>query len=174
MLKYLFIVLISCINILLNASNMTTVDNVDLMKYQGTWYEIAKIPNWFQKKCAKNVTATYKLREDGYLSVFNRCVEKSGDVNDIEGLARVKDTLTNAKLEVSFVKFLWNNWFWGDYWIIGLADDYSWVVVGTPEKKYGWILAREKQLNKTTQRHIFEILEEKGYDPRNFVFTLQE
>jgi len=89
MLKYLFIVLISCINILLNASNMTTVDNVDLMKYQGTWYEIAKIPNWFQKKCAKNVTATYKLREDGYLSVFNRCVEKSGDVNDIEGLAGI-------------------------------------------------------------------------------------
>ncbi len=159
---------------LISAAEPKPVEKVDLLQYQGTWYEIAKLPNWFQKKCAKNTTASYKLREDGYISVINRCIEKDGEINEIEGKARIVDKQSNAKLEVSFARFLWKNWFWGDYWVIGLADDYSWAIVGGPNHKYAWILAREKSLSKSTLVKIFDILKEQGYETDKFEFTLQD
>jgi len=83
------------------------------------------------------------------------------------------DANTNAKLEVSFVSFLGMNFFWGDYWIIGLGDDYDYAVVGHPERKYGWILARTPKLEETTLDEIFAVLREKGYDPDDFEMTVQ-
>jgi apolipoprotein D and lipocalin family protein len=162
------------LSILLNANDLTTVNEVDLLRYKGVWHEIAKLPNRFQKKCAKNVTATYRLREEGDISVINRCVEKDGKINTVEGIAKVVDRATNAKLEVSFVRFLWSNWFYGNYWIIGLADDYSWAVVGEPTRKYGWILAREKQLEEPVMQEIFSLLKHRGYDSKEFVMTIQD
>ena len=151
-----------------------TVGSVDLQKYIGTWYEIAKIPNRFQKSCAKNTTATYKLRDDGKIDVINSCVEDNGDINTAEGVARVVDTKSNAKLEVSFVSILGFHLFWGDYWIIGLEKDYRYAVVGTPTRKYGWVLSRTKKLSKTEEEEIFSTLREKGYDPDKFIFTEQD
>lgn len=174
MIKFILIAIISCSSLLLSAKDLTTVESVDLLKYQGVWHEIAKIPNRFQNKCDKNVTASYKLREDGNISVINRCVEFDGSINEIEGVARIVDTDSNAKLEVSFVRLLWKNLFWGDYWIIALSDDYSWAIVGEPSRKYGWILARDKQLEKPILKKIYLILEEKGYDPQKFEATTQE
>jgi len=174
MLKFILIAIICFSNLLLSADEVTTVEKVDLLKYQGTWYEIAKLPNWFQRKCEKNVTATYKLKEDGNISVINTCIEKDGKVNQIEGMAKIADSKSNAKLEVSFVRFFWKNWFYGNYWIIGLADDYSWAIVGEGSRKYAWILAREKILDQATMQEVFSILEEKGYDPKEFEMTWQE
>ncbi len=151
-----------------------TVDSVDLQKYIGTWYEIAKIPNSFQKQCACNTTAEYSIRADGRIDVVNRCTKSDGTVDEAKGIARIADTLTNSKLEVSFVRLFGIQLFWGDYWIIGLDKDYRYAVVGSPSRKYGWILGRMPDLSQEDQNKIFEILKKQGYDPRSFVFTVQK
>jgi apolipoprotein D and lipocalin family protein len=156
------------------SSEPQTVNYVDLKKYVGTWYEIAKIPNRFQSDCDKNTTANYKIREDGKIAVLNKCVEKDGSINDAEGVAVINDKKTNAKLEVSFVSILGINLFWGDYWIIGLDNNYKYAVVGHPERKYGWILCREPKMSEEDLSKVFALLKEKGYDPNKFVMTRQD
>jgi len=151
----------------------STVEYVDVDRYVGLWYEIAKIPNRFQKKCAGGTTARYAIRDDGKIDVVNTCMKKDGDTYSVKGIAKIVDANTNAKLEVSFVSFLGMNFFWGDYWIIGLGDDYDYAVVGHPERKYGWILARTPKLEETTLDEIFAVLREKGYDPDDFEMTVQ-
>jgi len=147
---------------------VTTVDQVDLARYVGLWYEVAKIPNKFQKQCARGTTAEYILREDGRITVVNRCFKENGDLDDAKGVAKIVDPVTNAKLEVSFVSFLGWRPFWGDYWIIGLDKDYRWVIVGTPDRKYGWVLARTPTLGNDTLEGIFAILQSQGYDVSDF------
>ena len=151
-----------------------TVDSVDLKKYVGVWYEIAKIPNSFQKKCACNTTATYTVRDDGRIDVLNRCSKSDGTADEAKGIAKIVDTVTNSKLEVSFVRLFGIQLFWGDYWIIGLNKDYRYAIVGTPSRKYGWILSRSPALSQEDQNRIFEILEKQGYNPKNFIFTEQK
>jgi len=152
---------------------LTTVQQVELSRYIGLWYEIAKIPNRFQKKCAGNTTAKYELREDGRIDVINSCVTADGKNNRIKGVARIVDAATNAKLQVSFVSLLGLRLFWGDYWIIGLGDNYEYAVIGHPQRKYGWILSRTPQLEPTTLATIHALLREKGYNPDEFVMTRQ-
>jgi len=151
-----------------------TVEKVDLNLYAGTWYEIARIPNRFQDQCVKNVTATYTLRENGKIDVINRCVEEDGNVDEAEGIAQVVDEISFSKLEVSFVSFLGIRPFWGDYWILGLEENYQYVVVGDPSRDYGWILSRTKKMKKEDLETCFKILREQRYDPEKFVMTLQE
>ena len=142
---------------------VTAVDYVDLERYVGLWYEIAKIPNRFQKDCVRGTTATYTLREDGRITVLNRCVEADEEINGADGVAEVVHP-SHAKLRVSFVSFLGWRPFWGDYWVLGLDADYRWAAVGTPNRKYGWILAREPTLDESTLEGIFAIFERNGYD----------
>ncbi|HDP89120.1 MAG TPA: hypothetical protein ENN42_04070 [Thioalkalivibrio sp.] len=146
-----------------------TVEHVDLARYTGTWHEIAKIPNRFQARCVADTTATYTQSEDGRIDVLNRCRVEGGEYDQAHGVARVVDTDTNAKLEVSFVHFLGRQWFWGDYWVIGLAEDYSWVVVGHPERTYGWVLASNRDLGDEATGRIEQILVENGYEIEKFV-----
>lgn len=145
------------------ASAVTTVARVDLERYVGLWHEIAKIPNRFQRRCASGTTAEYTLREDGRIEVVNRCVDAEGDAVEAKGVARVVDPETQARLEVSFVSFLGWRPFWGDYWILGLDDEYRWSVVGTPDRKYGWVLARSPALDEPDLDRIRAILERNGY-----------
>ncbi|MDY0298104.1 MAG: lipocalin family protein [Acidobacteriota bacterium] len=152
--------------------SLETVEKVDLERYMGRWYEIAKIPNRFQRKCARNTTAEYALRPDGRVTVVNRCTQKDGDESVSRGLARVVDAATNAKLKVSFVNLLGVRLFWGNYWIIGLDSGYRWVLVGEPERKYGWILAREPRLTPEQWDRARSTLRARGYDPSRFVTTL--
>jgi apolipoprotein D and lipocalin family protein len=154
-------------------SEPTTVNYVDLQKYTGVWYEIAKIPNRFQKSCAGNTTATYKLREDGRIDVINRCKGSDGSINEAKGIAKIADEKTNSKLKVSFVRILGISLFWGDYWIIGLEKDYKYAVIGNPDRKYGWILSRTAKLSQNDLNDIFEILRRQGYNPNNFEMTEQ-
>ena len=151
----------------------TTVKYVDLKKYVGLWYEVAKIPNSFQDQCVKNTTAKYTLAEDGEIKVTNSCIDENGEVDDASGVVRVVDKKTNAKLEVSFVSFLGWRPFWGDYWIIGLDDNYQWAIVGTPNRKYGWVLSRTPKLEKKVLDNIFQIIKEQGYNPKNFEISIQ-
>jgi apolipoprotein D and lipocalin family protein len=151
----------------------TTVKYVDLKKYIGLWYEIAKIPNSFQDQCVKNTTAKYTLTEDGEISVTNSCIDKDGELDDAKGVVRIVDKKSNSKLEVSFVSFLGWRPFWGDYWIIGLDENYQWAIIGTPNRKYGWVLSRTPQLNQETMDMIFQILKDQGYNKKDFELSKQ-
>jgi apolipoprotein D and lipocalin family protein len=147
---------------------LTTVDAVDLERYAGRWYEVAKIPNRFQDQCARNTTAEYALREDGRIDVVNRCELADGRSDNAEGIARIVDTDSRARLEVSFVSLLGLQLFWGDYWVLELGPDYGYSVVGTPSRRYGWILARTPDLPEETLKGIYARLAEQGYEPTRF------
>ena len=157
-----------------DSTAVTTVINVDLARYTGRWYEIAKIPNRFQKQCARGTTAEYTLREDGQITVVNRCVKNDGSLDEAAGVAKVVDIASNAKLKVSFVSFIGWRPFWGDYWVIGLDENYQWAIVGTPDRKYGWILARTQTLDGSTMEAIFAIIERNGYKRDTFEMSAQD
>ena len=148
---------------------LTTVPAVDLSKYTGTWYDIASYPQSFQKGCTAT-TANYTARPDGQINVVNRCRKDSleGEEDVAEGRARVVDTTTHAKLEVSFFRP-----FWGDYWIIQLAPDYSYAVVGNPGRDYLWILSRTPQMDEAVYNGILAKLKEQSYDLNRLQKTLQ-
>ena len=150
------------------SSDLTTVSVVDLDRYLGKWYEIARYPNRFQKQCVGDTTATYSLREDGKVVVVNICRKADGSLSNAKGTARVVDNQTKAKLKVTF--------FWpfsGDYWIIGLDPDYRWAVVGEPTRKYLWILAREPHMSDAEYSKALQIVREKGFDEHRLQMTLQ-
>jgi len=148
---------------------LEVVDHVDLERYLGTWYEIATIPQRFQKGCVA-VTAAYSLRPDGKILVINRCRKETldGKLRDIEGKAWVVDKKTNAKLKV---QFFWP--FSGAYWIIELDADYRWAVVGHPNRNYLWILCRTPQMDQALYDDLLDRIGNKGYDIARIKRTLQ-
>lgn len=150
---------------------VTTVESVDLARYVGLWYEVARIPNRFQKQCVRSTTAEYTRQDDGSLKVVNRCLTDDGEWDEAEGLAKVEDPVSNAKLKVSFVSILGWRPFWGDYWVIGLDEEYQWSIVGTPDRKYGWVLARTPGLEDGLLEEVFAILERNGYRQEDFVVS---
>ena len=151
-----------------------TVEYVDISRYMGKWYEIAKIPNRFQKNCKGNTTATYTMLESGDVNVVNQCLENNGFVNTAEGIARIADSESNSKLKVSFFSIFGIHLFWGNYWIIYLDEDYGNVIVGEPGRKYGWILSRKTSLSPDELKTLYNALEKNGYQTEDFVPTKQE
>lgn len=149
--------------------SVTAVTSVTLSRYIGSWYEIARIPNRFQKQCVRHSIAQYSLRRDGRINVLNQCIKRKGSVDQATGIARVVDPNSHAKLKVSLVSFLGWRPFWGDYWVIGLDDNYRWAVVGTPDRRYGWVLSRTPTLDGATLATIAEIVARNGYDWAQFV-----
>ncbi len=139
--------------------SLAVVPSVDLSRYTGKWYEIARLPNRFQKNCAGEVTAVYSLLAGNQMKVVNACRQKNGQTQQAEGQARLANKNgPNSKLEVRFAP-AWLSWLsavWGDYWILDLADDYSYSVVGTPDRKYLWILARTPNLNEAIYQRILQ------------------
>jgi apolipoprotein D and lipocalin family protein len=146
---------------------------VDLERYLGNWFEVAKYPNRFQRDCVGDVRASYARRSDGRLDVINRCRTKEGSAKEAKGVARVADKKTFARLEVrfapAFLSFLPS--VWGDYWILGLADDYSWAVVGSPDREYLWILARSPELAPEAFAKAEEAARTNGFDLGRLVRT---
>lgn len=158
------------------ATAPAVVPHVDIKRYAGRWYEVARMPMFFQRHCAGNTTAEYTPLPSGELKVLNQCdADNSMDPLVAEGRARVEDTATNAKLRVTFAHFFggWRYLFGGDYWVIDLDPAYQWAVVGHPSHRYGWILSRRPGLPLETLRKITERLEVQGYDPCKFTTTIQ-
>lgn len=151
-----------------------TVDYVDLERYAGLWYEIARVPNGFQDQCARNVTAEYVLRDDGRIDVINRCVKEDGSEDEAKGLARVEDEASNAHLKVSFFSIFGWRPVWGDYLVIGLGDEYEYALVGSPDRKYGWILAREPELDVALLEALYRQLRDQGYATGSFAPTAHD
>lgn len=173
MKKSLYLITILLSYSIISAQEIKTVANVNLSKYVGLWYEVAKIPNRFQKQCVKGTTAQYKLLPDGNIEVLNSCITKDGEKDVAEGLARIVDKNSNSKLEVSFVSIFGLRLFWGDYWIIDIGDNYDYAVVATPSRKYGWILSRTPTLEKEKLEQAFLALKTAGYDISKFEMSLQ-
>jgi len=148
---------------------LEVVPGVDLQRYLGTWYEIATIPQRFQKGCV-GVSAHYSLREDGAIDVVNSCRKGTldGKERSIRGKAWIVDRTTNAKLKV---RFFWP--FTGAYWIIELDEDYQWAVVGHPDRTYYWILSRTPQMDAALYDELIRRAAAKGYDVSKIKKTLQ-
>jgi lipocalin/ligand-binding SRPBCC domain-containing protein len=152
-----------------------TVPFVDLDRYAGDWFEIARFPNRFQRQCVGDVRASYALRADGRINVVNRCRTADGQT-EARGVARLVDEQTHAKLKVRFAP-AWLSWLpavWGDYWIVGLAPDYSWAVVGDPDRQYLWILARTPRLEGGAIAAARTAARDNGFDVDHLVQTPQQ
>lgn len=148
-----------------------TVKRAELARYQGTWYEIARLPMWFQRDCLRS-QATYGLLESGEVSVLNECDTVSGGKESIRGRARSVDAQTNAKLEVRF-----DNWFaafipsqpQGNYWILYLDEAYTTVIVGTPDRENLWIMARNPELEEARYIKLVAIARGLGFDTEKLI-----
>ena len=147
--------------------SLEVVPYVELEKYLGKWYEIAHLPAKFEEGC-NETTATYTLSKDGRISVLNQCI-KNGKMKQAKGKAKVVDKKSNAKLKVTF---FWP--FYGDYWIIALGNDYDYAVVGTPNRKYLWILSRTPQMDDKLYSQSMEYAKSKGFDVNKLIKTLQK
>jgi apolipoprotein D and lipocalin family protein len=154
---------------------LKTVESLNLDRYQGKWYEIAKYPNKFQKKCTGNTTATYKLRPNGRVEVINRCDTGEGKTITATGEAKVVEGSNNTKLKVrfapAFLSFL--PMVWGNYWVIDLDPDYKYAVVGDPDRDYFWILSRTPKIDDATYESILQRAKMKGFEPAKVQKTPQ-
>jgi apolipoprotein D and lipocalin family protein len=141
-------------------TNVKVTGYVDLNRYTGTWYEIARFPNSFERglKC---VTATYTLRDDERITVLNRGhkIENPAAVKQSQGVAWIPDKTWPAKLKV---RFFWP--FSGDYWILALDPSYRFALVGDPSLKYLWILSRTKTMEEADYKQLLDKAKENGYD----------
>lgn len=149
---------------------LDVVDEVDLDRYLGRWYEIASFPQRFQRGCVAT-TANYTLRGDGRIGVENECRDRTfgGELRRAEGVAWVTDPNgSQAKLKV---QFFWP--FRGDYWILELDPEYRYAVVGHPSRDYLWILARTRTLDPLVYRTLLARIEEKGFDLARLIPTPQ-
>jgi len=150
------------------SASPTVVEDLDIERYMGRWYAIASIPTTFERQCIQGTTADYRLLEDGRVEVTNTCYDADGVPDVAVGRAWIPDSDEPTKLKVSFVRFLGLWFFAGAYWVIDLAEDYSYAVVGHPTYRYGWILSRTPTLPAETVLGITERLEAQGYDFKAF------
>lgn len=152
-----------------------TIASLDVPKYLGTWYEIAKFPNWFQRKCVGNTKATYSMRADGNLKVLNSCKNADGVVSEAEGMARQIGEQDSPKLEVRFAP-AWLSFLplvWGDYWVIDLDPQYQVAAVSDPQRDYLWVLSRTPQLDQKVYQELLQRLQAQQFDVRNLEITAQ-
>lgn len=146
---------------------LPTVPAVDLARYAGRWYEVAMLPNKFQAQCVADTQAHYRaLGQD--IEVVNRCRQADGTLSEATGIAKPVADSGDAKLRVSFFRP-----FYGDYWVLALPDDYRWVLVGEPSRKYGWVLARSPQIASADLTAALARAQALGYDPQAFKLTPQ-
>ncbi|MDP4222819.1 MAG: lipocalin family protein [Bacteroidota bacterium] len=171
MKKTIIILIIMTLTASLNAQKkISVVPTVDLKRYAGKWYEIARKPFSFETKL-KCITATYTLREDGRINVENAGVyiSKPGKTSIARGKAFIPDKNTPAKLKV---QFFWP--FKGDYWILYLDENYRYVLIGEPSLRYLWVLAREKKLEEAVLKMLLEKASSAGYDITDLIMTVQD
>lgn len=154
---------------------LPTVEKVELDRYLGVWYEVARKPMSFQNKCDRDVTATYTLNENGNIKVDNRCITKNGEQTVSIGEAFVQNAPFNTKLKVSFLpEFIrWMPIGRGDYWVLKLDEAYQTVLVGEPQRKYMWVLSRTPQANPEVINEYLEYAKSLGYNLDDIIHTKQ-
>lgn len=145
--------------------SVESVERFDLDRYAGQWYEIARLPVSFQKNCVADITASYRLRADGRISVLNRCRTADGGAIEAEGVAR-QVAGHAGRLQVRFAPdwLSWLPWAWADYWVIALDPDYQWAMIGEPGRRYLWILSRAPSLDGALLERLKQQAADMGYD----------
>jgi len=155
---------------------LRVVPEVDLARYAGQWYEIARFPNRFQKRCAGEVTAQYTLQPSGKISVLNRCrLEDKGQIQ-AEGVARIvgkgqPNSILKVRFAPAFLSFIPQ--VWGDYQILALSPDYTHALVGDPTREYLWILSRSPQMDEATYNRLVDEARAQGFDVSRLQKTRQ-
>ena len=158
------------------AAPLQTIAALDVPRYMGTWYEIAKYPNWFQKKCVSDTRAEYSLQPDDRVQVINRCREDNGEMSEAFGIARQIGAADSPRLEVRFAP-AWLSFLpmvWGDYWVIDLDPDYQLVAVSEPEREYLWVLSRTRKVDAKAYEALLNRLAARGFDLGKLERTQQE
>lgn len=153
-----------------------TVDHVDLKRYQGTWYELARMPMFFQRNCAQS-QAQYKLEDDGNIAVTNRCRTLQGKWEQATGTASPQVEGKTDKLWVVF-----DNWFSrllpgvakGDYWVLYVSDDYRQALVGNPDRKYLWLLSRTAHVSESVRNELLMKAQQQGYDTTRLIWRVED
>lgn len=156
--------------------SVKTIASLDVPRYLGTWYEIAKFPNWFQKKCVSNTKAVYATKPDGNLRVLNSCKTATGETSEAEGVARQIGAKDSPKLEVRFAPE-WLSFLpmvWGDYWVIDLDSEYQVAVVSDPRREYLWVLSRTPQLAPKVYADVLQRLNQQQFDIQKLELTSQK
>jgi apolipoprotein D and lipocalin family protein len=169
-LSLLLLTLLACLGAARAASEpaaLPTVAALDLQRYAGAWYEIALLPNRFQKACVADTQARYRLEGDR-VEVINRCRTAKGEVDRTAGHAKVVDGSANAKLKVTF---FWP--FYGNYWVLDLDPEYSHVLIGEPSRKYAWVLSRTPQMDEVALQKLLDRAAELGFERAAFQRTPQ-
>lgn len=156
--------------------SVKTIAALDVPRYLGTWYEVAKFPNWFQKKCVSNTKAVYTAKPDGNLRVLNSCKTATGETSEAEGLARQIGAKDSPKLEVRFAPE-WLSFLplvWGDYWVIDLDPQYQVAAVSDPRREYLWVLSRTPQLDPKVYADLLQRLMQQQFDIQKLELTSQK
>jgi apolipoprotein D and lipocalin family protein len=158
-----------------NASEVKAVPVVNLDRYQGKWFELAAIPQFFQRKCVRDTFAEYTKLEGGEIRVENNCTGDDSSRIRAEGRARLYDSSETSKLTVTFLKLFGEYRYWagGDYWVIELDPNYQWAVVGHPTRRYGWVLSRTPTQPVAVLAEIVGRIKAQGYDACEFIVTPQ-
>lgn len=145
---------------------LEAITSLDVARYMGTWYEVAKYPNWFQKRCIANTSATYATQQNGMLQVVNRCQKEDGSMSEALGAAKQVGDANSPKLEVRFAP-AWLSFLpfvWGNYWVIDLDPQYQLAAVSEPSRKYLWILSRSKTVEPKAYEALLQRLKQKGFN----------
>lgn len=145
---------------------LRSIPSLDVPRYLGTWYEIAKYPNRFQRKCASDTRAIYGLRDDGRIEVVNQCRREDGSLMEAVGVARQVGPSDSAQLKVRFAP-AWLSFLpvvWGNYWVIDLDPEYQLVAVSEPKREYLWVLSRTPEVDTEAYRQLLSRLEAQGFD----------
>lgn len=146
------------------------VAQFDLAHYMGRWHEVARLPLYFERHCAADITATYTLEADGSVGVHNACRTSDGKREDAHGIARLVSDRAGA-LQVRFAPewLSWIPWVWADYWVVELDPEYRWAVVGSPSRKYLWILSRTPTMSRQQMNELRGHAAQRGYDVSKLV-----
>ena len=163
-------------NALQGDQSVKTIVALDVPRYLGTWYEIAKFPNWFQKKCVGNTKAVYTAKPDGNLRVLNSCKTAGGETSEAEGAARQIGAKDSPRLEVRFAPE-WLSFLplvWGDYWVIDLDPQYQVAAVSDPRREYLWVLSRTPQLDPRVYEELLQRLKQQQFDIQKLELTSQK
>jgi apolipoprotein D and lipocalin family protein len=153
---------------------LESIASLDLPRYLGRWYEIAKFPNRFQKQCVANTTAEYSM-DAGAVKVVNRCQLANGGMQEAVGTARQLGAANSAKLEVRFAP-AWLSFVpqvWGSYWVIDLDAGYQLAAVSEPSREYLWILSRNPKVDATRYAELLSRLQDKGLNIKQLELTPQ-
>jgi apolipoprotein D and lipocalin family protein len=158
------------------AQPLRVAEGIDLNRYAGKWYEIARLPNRSQIHCAREAIAQYAVRADGRIDVINQCRTSTGRIDQARGIARKGKSGNNAALQVRFapaiLSFLPS--VWDDYWILAVGPDYTWAVAGAPNRQLLWILSRAPSMSDASYAQAIEVVKGNGFDATRLVKTPQK